>query len=34
MYDPNEEIEVGTRGEWIVDNLYPSDNVAILTTID
>jgi len=32
MYDPNEEIEVGTGGEWITDNLHPGDNVAILTT--
>ncbi len=32
MYDSNKEIEAGTDGEWIVDNLCPSDNVAIPTT--
>jgi hypothetical protein len=32
MYDPNEKIEVGIRGEWIADNLHPCDNVAIPTT--
>jgi len=34
MYDPNEDIEAGIGGEWIVDNLHPGDNVAIPTTID
>jgi hypothetical protein len=28
MYDSDEEIEVGTNGEWIVENLVPGDNVA------
>ncbi len=34
MYNSDEEIEVGTNGEWIVDNLYPGDDIAILTDID
>jgi hypothetical protein len=34
MYEPNEDIEASTGGEWIVDNLYPCDNVAIPTIID
>ncbi len=33
MYDPNEEIEVGTEGEWIANNLHLGDNVTIPTTI-
>jgi hypothetical protein len=32
MYDPNEEMEASIGGEWIVDNLHPSDNVVILIT--
>jgi hypothetical protein len=28
MYDPNEEIEASTKGEWIVDNLHLGDDVA------
>jgi hypothetical protein len=34
MYGPNEEIEASIRGEWIVDNLHPNDNVVIPITID
>jgi hypothetical protein len=34
MYDPNEEIEASTGGEWIVDNLHPSDNIIIPITIN
>lgn len=35
MYDSDEEIEVGTGGEWIVENLVLGDNVAIPSdTID
>ncbi len=34
MYDLNEEIEANTRGEWIVDNLHPSNDVVIPTTTD
>lgn len=34
MYNDNEEIEVGSRGEWIVDNLCPSDNIAIPIDVD
>ncbi len=32
MYDSDKEIEACTEGEWIVDNLFPSDNVVIPTT--
>jgi hypothetical protein len=34
MYDSDEEIEVGTRGEWIVNNLHLGDNIVVLTPID
>lgn len=34
MYNSDEEIKVGTNGEWIADNLYPGDNIAIPTEID
>jgi hypothetical protein len=30
MYDSNEEIEAGFGGEWIVENLCPSDNELYL----
>ncbi len=32
MYDSNEKIEAGTRGEWIIYNLCPCHNVAVPTT--
>jgi len=32
MYNLDEEIEACIEGEWVVDNLCPSDNVAIPTT--
>jgi hypothetical protein len=32
MYDSNEEIESGFGGEWIVENLCPSDNVIVPIT--
>jgi hypothetical protein len=31
MCNSDEEIEVGTCGEWIVDNLYLGDNIAIFS---
>jgi hypothetical protein len=31
MYDPDEEIEVRTSGEWIADNLALGDNIATLS---
>jgi len=31
MCNSDEEIEAGTCGEWIVDNLYLGDNIAILS---
>jgi hypothetical protein len=31
MYNSDEEIEVGTGGEWIVENLVPCDNVVVLS---
>jgi hypothetical protein len=35
MYDSNEEIEIGTNGEWIAEYLVLGDNVAIPSdTID
>jgi hypothetical protein len=34
MYDLNEEIDVDIGSEWIVENLCPSDNVAMPTLID
>jgi hypothetical protein len=34
MYNSDDEIEVGTSGEWIPDNLYPSGNIAIPIDID
>jgi Rps23 Pro-64 3,4-dihydroxylase Tpa1-like proline 4-hydroxylase len=35
MYNFNEEIEARTGGEWIANNLLPSDNVIVPTyTID
>jgi hypothetical protein len=34
MYDSDEEIEAGTKGEWIAKNLYPSDNIVVPTNID
>jgi hypothetical protein len=33
MYDFDEEIEVGTSGEWIVKYLVPIDNAAIPSDI-
>ncbi len=32
IYNLAEEIEASFGGEWIVENLCPSDNVAIPTT--
>jgi hypothetical protein len=32
MYNLNEDIEVGSRSEWIVENLCPSDNIIVPTT--
>jgi hypothetical protein len=34
MYDSDEQIEVGTWGEWITNNLHPSNNVVVPTLID
>jgi hypothetical protein len=34
MYDSDEEIEAGTRGEWIAKNLCPCDNIVVPTNID
>jgi hypothetical protein len=34
MYDLDEEIEVGTKGEWIAKNLFLSDNVVVPTLVD
>jgi hypothetical protein len=34
MYNFDEEIQVGSGGEWIAKNLCPSDNVVIPTTTD
>ncbi len=35
MYNYDEEIEARIGGEWIIDNLFPSDNVVVPTnTID
>jgi hypothetical protein len=31
MCNSDEEIEAGTCGEWIANNLYPGDNIAILS---
>ncbi len=31
MYDFDEKIEAGSRGEWISENLCPCDNVVVLT---
>jgi hypothetical protein len=32
MYDLNEDIEVGSWGEWIAENLCQSDNIIVPTT--
>ncbi len=34
MYNLDEEIEAGFEGEWITENLCPSNNMVIPTTID
>jgi len=34
MYNSDEEIEAGFGGEWIVENLCPSDNVVVPITTD
>ncbi len=34
MCDSNEEVEASTRGEWSVENLFPSDNVIVPTLVD
>jgi len=35
MYDLNENIEVGSRSEWIAKNLCPSDNIIVpIATIE
>jgi hypothetical protein len=30
MFDPNEEIESGTSGEWIADAICVGDNVVVI----
>jgi hypothetical protein len=30
MIDPNEEIENGTSGEWIVDAICVGDNIVVV----
>jgi hypothetical protein len=34
MYNDDEKIEAGFGGEWIVDNLCPSDNIALPIDVD
>jgi hypothetical protein len=30
MFDPNEEVECGTSGEWIADAVCVGDNVVVI----
>jgi hypothetical protein len=34
MYNSDENIDTNFKGEWIVDNLYPGDNIVIPTDVD
>jgi hypothetical protein len=34
MFDPDEEIENGTNGEWIANAICVGDNVAIIVEIE
>jgi len=34
MYEFDEEMEAGIGGEWIADNLCPSDNIVVVSNDD
>jgi hypothetical protein len=34
MYNSDKKIKTSFKGEWIVDNLYPGDNIVVPIDVD